>query len=141
MNDSPAACAMTGVSLVWTKLLVFGLSAGLAGLAGALYGGVSGTIVDSDFQMLASLAILLLATVWGIRSVAGVLFAGLSFVLIRSCPMLRSGTSSTSSPASAPSPSAATRRASSATWPARRRPARPAGRRGADPAGVVGAEA
>ena len=86
MNDSPAASAMTGVSLTWTKLLVFGLSAGLAGLAGALYGGVSGTVVDSDFQMLASLAILLLATVWGIRSAAGVLLAGLSFVLIPLLP-------------------------------------------------------
>lgn len=86
MNDSPAACATAGISLVRTKLVVFGLSAGLAGLAGALYGGVSGLVVNSDFEMLASLAILLLATVWGIRSVTGVLLAGLSYVLIPLIP-------------------------------------------------------
>jgi branched-chain amino acid transport system permease protein len=86
MNDSPAACATVGISVVRTKLVVFGLSAGLAGLAGALYGGVSGQVTDQDFQMLASLAILLLATVWGIRSVSGVLLAGLSFVLIPLIP-------------------------------------------------------
>lgn len=86
MNDSPAACATTGISLVRTKLVVFGLSAALAGLAGALYGGVSGLVVNSDFEMLASLAILLLATVWGIRSVTGVLVAGLSYVLIPLIP-------------------------------------------------------
>jgi branched-chain amino acid transport system permease protein len=86
MNDSPAACATVGVSLVRTKLAVFGLSAALAGLAGALYGGVSGLVTNQDFQMLSSLAILLLATVWGIRSVTGVLLAGLSFVLIPLIP-------------------------------------------------------
>jgi branched-chain amino acid transport system permease protein len=86
MNDSPAACATLGISLVRTKLVVFGLSAGLAGLAGALYGGVYGVVVNNDFEMLASLALLLLATVWGIRSVSGVLLAGLSFVLIPLIP-------------------------------------------------------
>jgi branched-chain amino acid transport system permease protein len=86
MNDSPAACATAGISVVRTKLAVFGLSAALAGLAGALYGGVSGLVVNSDFEMLASLALLLLATVWGIRSVTGVLVAGLSYVLIPLIP-------------------------------------------------------
>ena len=40
MNDSPAACSTVGLSLTITKLVVFAFSAGLAGLAGALYGGL-----------------------------------------------------------------------------------------------------
>ena len=41
MSDSPAACSTVGLSLTVTKLAVFAFSAGLAGLAGALYGGLS----------------------------------------------------------------------------------------------------
>ncbi len=44
MNDSPAACSTVGLSLTITKLGVFAFSAGLAGLAGALYGGLNTTV-------------------------------------------------------------------------------------------------
>lgn len=82
LNDSPTACVTVGIGLARTKLAVFSLSAGLAGLAGALYGGVTGTVAAPDFQLLSSLTILLLVTVWGIRSTTGVLLAGLTFVLL-----------------------------------------------------------
>jgi branched-chain amino acid transport system permease protein len=82
MSDSPAACATVGISLTLTKLVVFGLSAGLAGLAGALYGGITGEVTSDDFAMLASLTLVLLAAVWGVRSVTGALLAGLAFVLL-----------------------------------------------------------
>jgi branched-chain amino acid transport system permease protein len=82
MSDSPAACATVGISLTTTKLIVFGVSAGLAGLAGALYGGITGVVTSDDFAMLASLTLVLLAAVWGIRSVTGALLAGLAFVLL-----------------------------------------------------------
>ncbi|HLN05609.1 MAG TPA: ABC transporter permease, partial [Acidimicrobiales bacterium] len=86
LNDSPAACATVGISLTRTKLAVFAFSAGLAGLAGALYGGVTGLVGTNDFQLLSSLTLLLLAMVWGIRSTCGVLLAGLSFVLLPEIP-------------------------------------------------------
>src|SRR4029077_10358574 len=59
MSDSPAACATLGMSLTSTKLIVFTASAGLAGLAGALYGGNQGTVGTLDFQVLSSLVLLL----------------------------------------------------------------------------------
>ena len=86
LNDSPAACATLGIGVGRTKLIVFALSAGLAGLAGALYGGVSGQVSQNDFQLLFSLTLLLLATVWGIRSTSGVLVAGIVFVLLPLIP-------------------------------------------------------
>lgn len=86
LNDSPAACVTLGIGVGRTKLVVFALSAGLAGLAGALYGGVSGQVSAGDFQLLFSLTLLLLATVWGIRSTSGVLLAGLAFVLLPLIP-------------------------------------------------------
>ena len=39
MKDSEAACATLGLSLTTTKLIVFTLSAAMAGVAGALFGG------------------------------------------------------------------------------------------------------
>ena len=41
MSDSQAACATVGMSITKTKLAVFILTGGMAGLAGALYGGMS----------------------------------------------------------------------------------------------------
>ena len=79
MSDSPAACATLGMSLTRTKLAVFALSAGLAGVAGALYGGLQGSVGTADFQVFQSLVLLLLAVLWGVDSVTGVLLAGLFF--------------------------------------------------------------
>jgi branched-chain amino acid transport system permease protein len=81
MSDSPAACATLGMNIAWTKLAVFTLSAGLAGLAGVLYGGLRGSVGSNDFTMLASLSLLLLLAIWGVDSVTGVLLAGLTYAL------------------------------------------------------------
>jgi branched-chain amino acid transport system permease protein len=81
MSDSAAACATLGMNIAWTKLVVFTLSAGLAGLAGVLYGGLHGSVGSNDFQMLSSLALLLLLAIWGLDSVVGVLLAGLTYAL------------------------------------------------------------
>jgi branched-chain amino acid transport system permease protein len=81
MADSPMACVTLGMSLTRTKLAVFTLSASIAGLAGVLYGGVQGSVGSADFEMLQSLVILLLAVIWGVDSVVGVLFAGLLYAL------------------------------------------------------------
>ncbi|MEY2438402.1 MAG: branched-chain amino acid transport system permease protein livM [Acidimicrobiaceae bacterium] len=76
MGDSPAACVTLGVNLTWTKLVVFTASAGLAGFAGALYGGLQGQVGTLDFQLLPSLVLLLLAVIWGVDSIVGALVAG-----------------------------------------------------------------
>ena len=50
MRDSPAACGTLGLDLRWARVALFGLSAGVAGLAGALFAGLRGTIGAADFQ-------------------------------------------------------------------------------------------
>jgi branched-chain amino acid transport system permease protein len=81
MGDSPAACATIGMNLTSTKLVVFGVSAGLAGLGGALLGSFRGSVGQIDFDMFQSLVLLLLISTMGIRNVSAALLAGLSFSL------------------------------------------------------------
>jgi branched-chain amino acid transport system permease protein len=81
MSDSPAACVTLGMSLTWTKLVVFTLSAALASLAGVLFGGFQGNVGPNDFLWLTSLVLLLLAVIWGVDSVLGITLAGLTFAL------------------------------------------------------------
>ena len=72
-NDSPAACATLGVNVNGTKLITFTIAAGLAGFAGALAGGVPGSVSANDFAALGSLVVLLLARIGGINTATGAL--------------------------------------------------------------------
>ena len=81
MRDSPVACATLGLSLTRTKLAVFMIAAGMAGIGGALYGGLKTTAGTTDFLMLQSLPLLLLAVIGGITSVGGALVGGILFAL------------------------------------------------------------
>src|SRR4051812_25759843 len=85
LGDSPAGCATIGMGIRSTKLGIFALSAGLAGLGGALMGGQEGVVGYTDFPLLLSLTLLLMAVVWGVRTISGVLLAALMLELI---PML-----------------------------------------------------
>jgi branched-chain amino acid transport system permease protein len=69
------------MNLTAVRLLTFGLSAALAGMAGAFYGGQQGLVGANDFTLLASLSLLLLAVVWGIRTMSGMLLAAMSLVI------------------------------------------------------------
>jgi branched-chain amino acid transport system permease protein len=81
LNDSPAACATLGVNTNITKLVVFAVSAGLAGLSGALFGGLRGGISPGDFTAIGSLALLLSLRIGGVSTTTGALF-GASFVAL-----------------------------------------------------------
>ena len=81
VNDSPSACLTLGIGMTRTKLAVFTLSAAVAGLGGALYGGAQGAVAPNDFTFLVSLTLLLLAVAWGIRTTGGMLVAGVLFAL------------------------------------------------------------
>ncbi|HEX4865240.1 MAG TPA: ABC transporter permease [Acidimicrobiales bacterium] len=81
VNDSPSACVTLGIGMTRTKLAVFTLSAAVAGLGGALYGGAQGAVAPNDFTFLISLTLLLLAVAWGVRTIAGMLVAGILFAL------------------------------------------------------------
>jgi branched-chain amino acid transport system permease protein len=77
-RDSEAACQTLGLSLTATKVVLFGASAAIAGVAGALYGGMQTVAGSTDFMMLQSLPILLLVVVGGVSTASGALLGGLS---------------------------------------------------------------
>ena len=74
-NERAAAAA--GVNVGRTKLLAFGLSAFVAGLAGTLAGYHQGALSDQSFTISRSLVVLAVAYLGGIASVAGAAFGGL----------------------------------------------------------------
>lgn len=78
MKDSEAACATLGLNLIWTKLSVFALSAGIAGLGGALYATQLTSIQPGNFELVQSLQLFAITVVGGIGAVGGALFAALS---------------------------------------------------------------
>lgn len=76
MRDSQAACGTLGLDLRWMRVGLFAGSAGIAGLAGALFAGLRGTTVAADFQFFQSLLLVLMAVVWGVTSVTGAALGG-----------------------------------------------------------------
>ncbi len=87
MRDSPAACGTLGLNMRWFRVGLFGLSAGMAGLAGALFAGLRENIGATDFQLFASLPLLLLAVVCGVTSVTGAALGGVFLMML---PVLQS---------------------------------------------------
>jgi branched-chain amino acid transport system permease protein len=92
MKDSPAACATLGLNLTVTKLQVFVLSAGIAGIGGAMLGGLQNSASITQYDTLQSLPILLMAMAGGIAMVSGALFGGILFasfpILAQAIPSL-----------------------------------------------------
>jgi branched-chain amino acid transport system permease protein len=82
MRDSPAACAHLGLDLTRTKLGVFALSAAMAGVGGALYGGTRGIVTANDFVYILSLVFLLMLTIGGVNTMTGALLGGMFFASI-----------------------------------------------------------
>ena len=78
MSDSPAAFATVGLNSVRTKMIVFSLSAAMAGLGGVFYAGQQGGIGATDVQFIGSLTLLLFVAIWGIRTITGALLGGLT---------------------------------------------------------------
>ena len=87
MRDSPAACGTLGLNMRWFRVALFGLSAGMAGLAGALFAGLRQNVAATDFQLFASLPLLLLAVVCGVTSVTGAAVGGVFLAML---PVLQS---------------------------------------------------
>lgn len=82
LRDSPAACGTLGLDQRWFRVGLFGLSAGMAGIAGALYAGLRGTIGAAEFQFFNSLPLLLLAVVFGVTSVTGAALGGIGLMML-----------------------------------------------------------
>jgi branched-chain amino acid transport system permease protein len=82
VRDSPVAAQMLGLNLVATKTAVFAVSAGIAGVAGALYGALRVTVSPNDFLFLQSLFVFLVACFGGLTTVIGALFGGVFLALL-----------------------------------------------------------
>ena len=78
MNDSPAAFATVGLSSVRTKMIVFTLSAAMAGLGGVFYAANRAASVPTTCQFIGSLTLLLFVAIWGIRTLTGALLGGMT---------------------------------------------------------------
>ncbi len=117
MRDSQAACATLGLDVRRTKLAVFALSSAIAGLAGALYGGLGFTAGQLDFEPLYNVLLFLFA------------------VRRRASPPSPARSSAGSS--SLPSPWCSRRRPSSPAWSSRPSPSPPSPS-GKQPNGMAG---
>jgi branched-chain amino acid transport system permease protein len=81
MRESPAACAMLGLRLTTVKLGVFALSAGIAGVGGALLAGLSTQVAPDAFSFFQSLPLLLLVMAGGVGMVSGAFFGAVALGL------------------------------------------------------------
>jgi branched-chain amino acid transport system permease protein len=81
ISESPSACLTLGIDMTRSKLVVFTVSAAIAGFGGALYGGAQGTVTAASFTFLLSLTLLLTAVIVGIRTTTGALFGGIGIAL------------------------------------------------------------
>ncbi len=79
MKDSPAACATLGVNLLTTKVVVFALSAAIAGFGGAMLGMLRGSAATANYQVLQGLPYVILIVVGGASVVSGALLGGALF--------------------------------------------------------------
>jgi branched-chain amino acid transport system permease protein len=71
LRDAPASASALGLNVVRTKVVVFAVAAGAAGLAGSLMGGIQGSVSATEFTYTTSLIALLIVVMQGVGSVAG----------------------------------------------------------------------
>jgi ABC-type branched-subunit amino acid transport system ATPase component/branched-subunit amino acid ABC-type transport system permease component len=84
LADSPVALATHGTSVVVTRVLVFCIAAFLAGISGALFGGVVHTVTSTDFASFSSLTLLALLVIMPGREPWYAFGAGFALVIIPS---------------------------------------------------------
>ncbi len=72
------AAAASGVNVRNTKLIAFGLSSFIAGIAGAMFAYNFGSVSSTTFDALSALGVIAFAFVGGVTMVRGAIFAGLA---------------------------------------------------------------
>ncbi|MGE5334843.1 MAG: branched-chain amino acid ABC transporter permease, partial [Nitrososphaerota archaeon] len=81
MRDAEIAAATSGVPVVIMKLLGFGIAAALGSLAGVLYILVEGSITADRFNFIASIQLLAIAVIAGVRSLPGATLGAIFYIL------------------------------------------------------------
>jgi branched-chain amino acid transport system permease protein len=82
LRGSELAAASIGINLSRLKIIVFALSAGIAGVGGALYASLDQSVSASDFNTLISLVLVVVVATVGVSSIEGAIEAGVAYVLI-----------------------------------------------------------
>jgi branched-chain amino acid transport system permease protein len=80
VRDSELAAGTMGLNVTAWKLAAFGLSAGIAGLAGCMLAVANESVSAGSFDFLHSVQIIAIATVWGVGSLAAAGLGGVFFV-------------------------------------------------------------
>ena len=89
MRDSPAAAGTLGLDIRWFRVGLFAASAGMAGMAGALYSGLRQSVGAAEFGFFNSFTLLLLVVVAGVTSITGAALGGLGLMLFNNNPDLQ----------------------------------------------------
>lgn len=78
-RDSEPACATFGMSLIGTRLAVFMIAAGMAGLGGALLAIPQGSVQATSFEFTTGLPIFMLVAAGGAGFISAGLFTGVTY--------------------------------------------------------------
>ncbi|MGO8876279.1 MAG: ABC transporter permease [Acidimicrobiales bacterium] len=82
LRGSELAAASIGVNPARLKVIVFAVSAGIAGVGGALYASLDQSVSSSDFNTLISLVLVVVIATVGVSSIEGAIEAGIAYVLV-----------------------------------------------------------
>jgi ABC-type branched-subunit amino acid transport system permease subunit len=82
MRGSQVAAETIGINPVRAKITIFALSAGIAGVGGAMFGSLQGTTSGADYNVFFSILWIVLVLTTGVRTVEGAVNAGLALVLV-----------------------------------------------------------
>ncbi len=83
LRASPVGAESLGINPSVAKVLVFALSAGLAGLGGALYASLQQTVTPADFNYELSLVFVVVVVTTGVRTIEGAIQAGIGFTVLQ----------------------------------------------------------
>lgn len=82
MRDAEIAASTSGVPIVKMKLLGFGIAAAIAAAAGVLYALALGSVSPQPFNFVASIQLLAITVIAGIRSLPGAIAGALFYIVL-----------------------------------------------------------
>ena len=82
MRGSERAAGSIGIDVGRLRIIAFTLSAGIAGLGGALYGSLQQAVSPNDFNYQLSLVFVVVVASVGVYSVSGAIVAGLAYTVL-----------------------------------------------------------
>jgi ABC-type branched-subunit amino acid transport system permease subunit len=83
VRGSELAANSVGIDVYRLRVLVFALSAALAGVGGALFGSLEGSLSANDFNYQISAVLLVVVAIVGLGSIAGAVVAGVVYATLQ----------------------------------------------------------